>query len=375
MSARRLAVSWGLLCVLGGASGCSFDPNLSRFSACADDGACPPGFTCLAEERLCLPDCGAQGPCFTEPPDASTDAGTEFDGGTNPDGGMDGGMDAGTDPTMDAGVDGGVDAGEPLSLETEFFLPGIETVPYTQALSAHGGTPPYVFRATEELPPGLTLSDGELTGTPPSSGTFRVTVEVEDQASPPARVSQTYDWRVRPLLRVAGPGILMNGYLNTSYREWLSATGGTPPYLFELKAGSQLPSGISLSTAGEVTGSTSQSVTRNFQVMVTDSDALPQSASRQLSVNFALAPLLMTLSTQSVPDGRVGTPYHYVLKVSGGATPTWKLEAGTTPAGIGFNAATGTLQGTPLQPGVSSFTISATAGLIKDERTFTLTVY
>jgi hypothetical protein len=109
-------------------------------------------------------------------------------------------------------------------------------------------------------------------------------------------------------------------------------------------------------------------------VRVTDSDPQPQTANRQLELTAASTPLFLELATQRVPDGRVGTPYRYVLKVSSGAV-TWKLEAGSTPDGIGFDAPKATLLGTPTQPGVSSFTISASNGLTTVDRTFTLTVY
>ncbi len=353
MSARAFAVGLVLLGVLGWASACQFEPDLSRFEECGADDTCPTGYTCLAEARRCLPDCGAQGPCAPEPPDASTDGGVG-DGGS---------------------TDAGVDAGEPLSLVTIMLPTGTETIPYAESLKARGGKPPYTFRPTETLPQGFTLDGGVLSGTPSTPGTFRVAVEVRDQGSPAASVGTTYDLRVRPLLRVAGPEILVNAYLDEPYAEQLSVTGGTPPYLVTLAPGNRPPDGLKLDTDGGVTGTPSDSGTYALQVRVTDSDPQPQTASRQLELTITTSPLLMEWATQRVPDGRVGTPYRYALKVAGVSSATWRLEAGSTPPGIGFDAAKATLLGTPTQPGVYSFTISATSGLEKVERTFTLTVY
>jgi hypothetical protein len=352
MNARRSIVGLALLGMLGWAASCRFEPNLSRFAECGDDGACPTGHTCLAEARRCLPDCGAQGPCSTEPPDDAVDAGS------------------------DAGPDTGPDAGEPLSLITNALPVGLEQVTYKEELRARGGRPPYTFRALEPLPPRLTLDGGTLSGTPSTPGTFQIAVEVSDQDSPPARASKAYPLRIRPLLRLAGPPILADGYLREPYTEQVFATGGTPPYRFSLEPGTPMPEGFALDPDGGVSGVPSDAGPYSFQVKVTDSDSIPQTAVRSLSLDISMKPLFLTLSTRSVPDGRVGTPYHYVLRATGSSSsPTWKLKAGNTPEGIGFDATTSTLRGTPTKPGAWSFTISVEDGLNTDERTFLLSVY
>jgi hypothetical protein len=358
--------SLGVLAALGLASACQFEPDLSRYDECAEDGTCAPGYTCLEEERICLPDCGAH--CTPEPPDASTDGGMG-DGGPGDGGTGDGGRGDG------GSTDAGVDAGEPLSLVTLGLPAATETLAYAETLQARGGKPPYLFRPTEPLPQGFVLDGGVLSGTPTTAGTFRVAVEVRDQGSPAATVGTAYDLRVRPLLRIAGPEILVNGYLSEAYEEQVFVTGGTPPYVFSLASGNEPPAGLTLETDGGVRGTPSSSGKHALQVRVLDSDPQPQQAGRPLELNVSSSPLLLEWSTQSVPDGRVGTPYRYVLKVAGASSATWKLEAGSTPPGIGFDAAKATLLGNPTQPGVYSFTISATSGLEKVERTFTLTVY
>jgi hypothetical protein len=366
VSARGLVAGLGLLGTLGLASACKFEPDLSRYDACAEDGTCAPGYTCLAEERLCLPDCGSE--CTPEPADAGTDGGPG-DSGTG-DGPGDEGQDGG------GGMDAGADTGDPLSLATLALPPATETLAYTATLVASGGKPPYVFRPTESLPQGFVLDGGVLSGNPATPGTFRVAVEVRDQGSPPSRVGTTYDLRVRPLLRIAGPEVLVNGYLNNAYAEQVFVTGGTPPYSFALASGNAPPAGLTLETDGGVKGTPSASGQHFLQVRVMDSDPQSQTVGRQLELNISSAPLLLAWSTQSVPDGRVGTPYRYVLQVAAaGGSTTWKLEAGSTPPGIGFNATTATLLGTPTDPGVYSFTISAASGISKVSATFDLTVY
>jgi hypothetical protein len=373
---RLLMIGLAVLGMLALPSACRFDPDLSRFDACGEDDSCPAGYTCLAEAQRCLPDCGAQGPCPIDPP-ADTDGGT--DAGMGEDAGTDAGMDAGTGENSDGGTDGGTDAGEPLSLLTDALPVATETVLYSQVLQARGGTPPYTFQPQPEepLPAWLTLSDGTLSGTPPGVGTFRVAVEVVDQGSPPARVGKAFSLRVRSVVRVGGPGTLVEGYSGNSYQEQISAHGGVPPYQFSLKPGNQLPTGLSLQSDGGVRGTPSGTGTKSFVVQVTDSDSMPQTVERGLDLPVVSAPLLGSkLSTRSLPDGRVGVPYHYVLRVSNNASVTWDLVSGDLPNGILLDQEEGILYGTPLEVSSKNVKLSATGGLGKvGEELFTLTVH
>lgn len=347
MNVRLALVGVALLGALGLSSSCHFEPDLSRFQPCAEDGSCGQGFTCLPEMRRCLPDCGAQENC-PPPPDASTDGGR----------------------------DGGADAGLPLSLATRTLALAVEKVPYSVELQAQGGTPPYGFRATSPLPQGLTLDGGVLSGTPSTPGTFRVAVEVSDSDTPPVQASAAYDLRVRPQLRVAGPDVLMDGYQGDFYTEKVSAFGGTPPYTFKLESGS-LASGLKLLEDGSVTGTPSVNGTYAFTVQVTDADPQqPQTAALELALTISGAPLFLTISNKSVPDGRVGTPYQYTLRTAPDAADSWRFKEGVLPRGIGFYPDIAVLSGTPNEPGSFTFVISASSGpLGSTERSFTMEVH
>ena len=63
---------------------------------------------------------------------------------------------------------------------------------------------------------------------------------------------------------------LPGGIANHAYRHTLSATGGTPPYRWNL-AGGALPPGLSLSLAGVIDGTPSEPGSFSIIVMVTDS--------------------------------------------------------------------------------------------------------
>lgn len=63
-----------------------------------------------------------------------------------------------------------------------FFKDGLVGVPYAQSQSAMGGTAPYVWSVSGELPPGLSLnaSTGAVTGTPEMEGSWTFVVRATD---------------------------------------------------------------------------------------------------------------------------------------------------------------------------------------------------
>jgi hypothetical protein len=61
------------------------------------------------------------------------------------------------------------------------------------------GNPPFTWSTPGPLPPGLTLaSDGAITGTPTSAGTFPFTATVVDSSSPPLSASQDQSITISP---------------------------------------------------------------------------------------------------------------------------------------------------------------------------------
>jgi hypothetical protein len=70
--------------------------------------------------------------------------------------------------------------------------------------------------------------------------------------------------------------------------------------------------------------------------------------------------LVLAVSTASLPDGAVGSPYNQSLVATGGTAPyTWVVATGTLPAGLTLNT-TGVISGTPTAAGSSSFTVRVT---------------
>ena len=153
--------------------------------------------------------------------------------------------------------------------------------------------------------------------------------------------------------------------VGTAYSATLQSTGGTGAVTWSIPAGS-LPSGLALNAStGAITGTPTAAGTSALTVNITDSSNPPQSVTTTLSITInAVAPAL-AISTASLPNGSVGTPYDQILAVTGGTGPfTWSVSSGSLPAGLSLNAATGEISGTPTStttPAPSStFTIAVT---------------
>jgi len=150
---------------------------------------------------------------------------------------------------------------------------------------------------------------------------------------------------------------LASGTAGSAYSATLTATGGTTPYTWSLASGSSLPAGLSLSSAGTISGTPTAAGTATFTVAVVDSSSSPQSASKDLSITLSIPPLSVT--TTALADGTVGTAYAGTLTGSGGTAPyTWAMAAGPSlPAGLTLDSS-GSISGTPASAGTSSFTVT-----------------
>jgi Putative Ig domain len=90
-----------------------------------------------------------------------------------------------------------------LAFTTTSPLPaGTVNAPYAGVqFAATGGTSPYTFSlaAGSNLPPGLTLTNGDLTGTPTTLGNFSFGISVTDSGTPPAVITNTFTLVVNPV--------------------------------------------------------------------------------------------------------------------------------------------------------------------------------
>ena len=113
------------------------------------------------------------------------------------------------------------------------------------------------------------------------------------------------------------PPTLPSATVASAYSETISASGGTAPYTFAVTAGA-LPSGLSLSSAGILTGTPTAGGTFNFTVTAADAGSVSGAQAYTLTV----APPAMTLPATALADGTVGTAYSGSLNsATGGPRP------------------------------------------------------
>ncbi len=82
-----------------------------------------------------------------------------------------------------------------------------------------------------------------------------------------------------------------------------------------------------------------------------------------------------TITTESLPNGTVGTAYSQTLAATGSDTITWSLADGSSlPAGLSLDENTGKIYGTPTTAEESTFTVTAANAYGSASREFTLTI-
>lgn len=242
-----------------------------------------------------------------------------------------------------------------LTLSQSGLANGQLNQPYTSTLKASGGAAPYAFNlVTGTLPPGLALSsNGNISGIPTTAGIFQITYRVFD-------ANQKSLENTLPLF-ISGSGIslttltLPSGRANQAYSAMIVASGGSAPYNVQLNSGS-LPTGLSLSSAGLISGTLTQPSNGSFTVRITDASEASILASYLFNVNTTA----LILTSNAPTTGSPGQLYTTTFTTSGNSgTTTYTLDSGSLPPGLTLSSS-GTLSGTPTEPGTYVFNLKAT---------------
>ena len=263
-------------------------------------------------------------------------------------------------------------------------------------LAASGGMAPYKWSwaaaSGSLLPPGLSLSNGLISGTPTTQGSYNVVVTLSDSKSPAAQMSAPYTITInnpeQALAITSFPPPA--GTVGTRYdyaslfclrgsqgcvctfsgdREACrrtipgfitAATGGVSPYTWSWTAGpgGSLPPGLSISSSGVVSGTPTKDGSFKVVVVVTDS----ASPAAQTSANYTLViapPPPPVITSTTAPAFTLGVLYAGFPFIATGGTPpyTWS-EGGTLPTGMTFSSTSGVLSGTPTATGPFLITVS-----------------
>jgi hypothetical protein len=205
---------------------------------------------------------------------------------------------------------------------------------YTQTLTAPGSVGALTWSSTGTLPPGLSLNSttGVLSGTPTQTGSFNFTVTARDANL--CTGATAYTVVVQPCVPLTvNPPTLPPGALNFPYNQTLTAAGGAGSYSFSLSAG-VLPNGLTLSAAGTLTGTPTQTGVFNFTVQATDPNNCIGSRAYTLTIHETLRARKGDFDGDGKTDLSVwrGTDGNWLtLNSSTGALQTQQWGAGWAP--------------------------------------------
>ena len=232
-----------------------------------------------------------------------------------------------TDQSFSLSISGGT-----LRVTTTSLPTGTNGAFYSQQLNASGGTTPYSWfipNYSADPPANLILgTNGVLSGTlATAGGPFYFDVAVTDGAA--SNAYQTLYIVNPPLPPLVITNVsLPSGTVGAPYSAQLGATGGEPPYTWSLAIGSaSLPSGLSLNSAGRISGTPTTNKVSTFKVQATDANFT--TTNKVLSITINPKPVLGSpfwLANQFQMRLSGVTGQNYTVQVSTNLSPTnWTL--------------------------------------------------
>jgi len=237
------------------------------------------------------------------------------------------------------------------------------------------GYPAPTFSTASTLPSGVTLSSaGVLSGTPAagSGGVYTLSITASNGVSPNATQSFTLTVNEAPTITSANNTTFKVG---TAGSFSVTASGYPAP---TFSTASTLPSGVTLSSAGVLSGTPAAGSGGTYSITLTASNGVTPNGSQSFTLTVSEAPSITSASSTTFKVGTVGsftvtTGSHYP------ASETLS-KTGSLPSGVTFTDngnGTATLAGTPVAGTGGSYpiTISAANGVTPNaSQSFTLTV-
>lgn len=209
---------------------------------------------------------------------------------------------------------------------------------------------------TGVLPAGLSLSaSGQLTGTPTAAGTGNFTLKATYKTATGVQSYQVVVTNIQVALATASlpsgevgkayPGFDLNTLLSVTGDAAYAGSGAS----WQVVSGA-MPAGLSLSAAGQLTGTPTTAGTGNVTLK-----ASYRTASGEQSYQIVVTNIQVALAAATLPAGMVNSAYSYdfksLLTVTGdsaysASNVTFNVSSGSLPGGLQLSSG-GQLSGTP----------------------------
>ncbi|MBW3507905.1 putative Ig domain-containing protein [Janthinobacterium sp. NKUCC06_STL] len=230
---------------------------------------------------------------------------------------------------------------------------------YSQSITAAGGTAPHSYAITAgSVPAGLTLAaDGTLSGTPAATGAYSFTVTATDSSggAGPYSGARAYSGTVAVGAPVAGAVSATVAYGSSANPITLNLSGGAATSV-AVASGASHGTATASGTSITYTPTAGYGGSDSFTYTATNGSG----TSALATVTITVGAPTVSLTPVSLPNAAAETPYSATLTATGGMAPyTYSVSAGSLPAGLSLNSATGVLSGTATVAGSFTFSLRA----------------
>lgn len=253
-----------------------------------------------------------------------------------------------------------VTTASPLSLACPANNTGIVGAMFSGSLVATGGVTPYKMFAVSSgsLPAGLNLNatTGAITGTPTAAGSSTFSATVTDSngttsASTASAANCGVTINAAPTASCVSINAIQGVAITSATLIGSGGAGGT--YTFSATG---LPTGLSMSSGGTISGTPSVSGTFSYTVTIKDSKGNTGTITCSITV---YAPI--TSSCPSITATQGLAINSVTLTASGGSGSGYTFTSTNLPAGLSISS-TGTISGTPTGSGTFSYTVTIKDG-------------
>jgi hypothetical protein len=259
-----------------------------------------------------------------------------------------------------------------VSVQNPAVTTGTAGTPFSQSFTQAGGTTPVSFSLNSGvLPPGLTLSAaGVLSGTPTASGTFPITVKVTDVGGC-IGVGPTYNLVISCHPVTVNNPATATGTATAAFSQTFTQSGAISGATFSINSGT-LPTGLTLSTAGVLSGTPTQTGSFPITVKVTDGQGCTGISA---TYTLVIGCQTITVTNPATNTGTAAAAFSQTFTAGNTIGAVTFTTASTLPTGLTLSSG-GVLSGTPTQTGSFPIVVKATDanGCFGNGSTYALTI-